>query len=200
MRIALGHQARTGKDTCADYIVAKYGGVKMAISDPVYTVAEHVQRAQGMSMVVQIKTGLVCAFCVSILGSPHRHGLLCDTIATILARNPGSELKKDRDLLRDIGMGMRDVYGSDVWINHLLGRLPAQGNVVVSDVKFLNEYQLLVHAGFTMIKVVRPERPYVTPHISETELAETTFDYVIINNSTLMYFGDRIDDVIALIK
>ncbi len=39
LRIALGHQARVGKDTFADYVIQKYGGQKAAFASALYQLA-----------------------------------------------------------------------------------------------------------------------------------------------------------------
>lgn len=50
MIVAFGHQARVGKDTAADYVVAKYGGVKLAAADPLRAGVAAMQRVLGVAV------------------------------------------------------------------------------------------------------------------------------------------------------
>ena len=47
LRIALGHQARVGKDTFADYVVARHGGHVMRFASGVYGIAGLIQLYLG---------------------------------------------------------------------------------------------------------------------------------------------------------
>jgi hypothetical protein len=48
MRIAFGHKSRSGKDTCADYIIKRYGGTKLNIAAPVYAISFSIQQVLNL--------------------------------------------------------------------------------------------------------------------------------------------------------
>jgi hypothetical protein len=47
LRLALGHQSRVGKDTFADYVLYRFGGVKLSFAGDLYEVAGCVQKYLG---------------------------------------------------------------------------------------------------------------------------------------------------------
>jgi len=63
-------------------------------------------------------------------------------------------VEKDRPLLQQIGMKMREIE-EDVWLNFLLRRADESDAkiVVVDDVRFINEVDKMREAGFVMIKI-----------------------------------------------
>ena len=47
---------------------------------------------------------------------------------------------------------------SDVWVRYLLNRIPkTPRNIVVDDIRYVNELQMLRESGFIIIRVTRPE-------------------------------------------
>ena len=51
IRIAFGFQAEVGKDTAADFLVFKYGGMKLAFADPLKEIRDFAQENIGSSAV-----------------------------------------------------------------------------------------------------------------------------------------------------
>jgi hypothetical protein len=43
MKIAFGLKMRSGKDTCVDYLISKYGGHKITFAKPLYEALYKVQ-------------------------------------------------------------------------------------------------------------------------------------------------------------
>ena len=86
-----------------------------------------------------------------------------------------SPQKKDRDLLINIGMGMRNIR-KDVWIEYLsramikdskrCSHLKLKHIPIVDDLRFVNEYDFLKENNFTIVKVS------VTPLVQEFRLRE----------------------------
>jgi hypothetical protein len=50
VRIAFGHKKRVGKDTACDYLISKYGGIKMSFAEPLYDILHHAQRVCGFEV------------------------------------------------------------------------------------------------------------------------------------------------------
>lgn len=48
MKIAFGYKAGSGKDTCVDFLIKKYGGCKLAFSDPIYDILHYAQKICNM--------------------------------------------------------------------------------------------------------------------------------------------------------
>lgn len=57
---------------------------------------------------------------------------------------------KDRRLLQQIGMKMREIR-EDVWIDYLINH--EGNNLIVDDVRFINEAEKLKAAGWTIVRI-----------------------------------------------
>lgn len=147
--IGLGNKSRSGKDTIADYLVSKYGFVKVSFASTLYDIMYAVQ---------------------SVLGEPNI---------------------KDTMLLQELGDLMQKRYNTDVFINLAMKKIAtavAQNkSIVVSDVRFYEEFNRLHDANFTLIKVHRENRPIDRDptHRSEVELDNASWDLVIDNNDSI---------------
>jgi len=103
---------------------------------------------------------------------------------------------KDRVLLQRLGAKLREV-DNDVWLLYLVNRMPIDRDIVVSDVRYVNEYELLLDLGFLMlrmevsrssqlrrIKALYPGMPaYTLDDKSEHLLDRYKFDYTILNET-----------------
>lgn len=49
MKIAFGFEMSSGKDTCVNYLIEKYGGVKIAFADALYDILYYAQSVCGFS-------------------------------------------------------------------------------------------------------------------------------------------------------
>jgi hypothetical protein len=95
-----------------------------------------------------------------------------------------------RTLLTDIGTSARE-YNSNIWIQVFAKTLSKCFNkkslVVVTDVRFRNEFDYLNQLGFFKIRIYRNDVKKGT-HISETsqdDIQDSEFDFIINNDGTL---------------
>ena len=92
-----------------------------------------------------------------------------------------------RDIMVQTGTHLgRGAFGENVWTDAMDHRLEAmkgkEALIVVDDVRFLNEYNLLRDYGALMVKVIRPDAaPYGA---MEGLLEGCNFDIAIINDGT----------------
>ncbi len=149
MRFAFGYHDGVGKDTACDYLVAKYGGVKLSFSTKLYDMMYEEQDRLEIP----------------------RH--------------------KDRHLLMKIAKDIRSV--DDAYFANVVERqiLTCQGNIFISDVRFMCEVEMLKRHGFTFVMIVNNQ-----PVVNEYDLAHFAFDHVIINDSSLETFYGKIENVI----
>ena len=108
-----------------------------------------------------------------------------------------------RKLLQDIGMKMREVK-TDVWVNYILRTLNNEDNrekdYIITDVRFMNEYELVKLGGNYMWRINRDIKREgdVNNHQSEIDLDNVTdFDAVIDNNGTLAELYAKVDILIS---
>jgi len=69
-----------------------------------------------------------------------------------IARDLFQMKEKDRPLLQKIGMKMREVRAS-VWIDYVIGVGDRYEDIVIDDVRFVNEAKALQEAGWTVIRL-----------------------------------------------
>lgn len=116
----------------------------------------------------------------------------------------GQELKKDPRLLQFLGEGLRQLYDRDIFVNSAvktISQITPNTHVVVTDLRYKNEYNMLKSMGFVTIRVNRKDRPIDRDptHISETDLDDATFDYVIDNDGTIQYLCDKVVEIVSSI-
>ena len=95
-----------------------------------------------------------------------------------------------RKALQDIGVGARQIFGEDFWIEQAFKGIitkPNQltGDYVITDVRFNNEAQAIKEWGGHIWRVERPGINPVNNHVSESELNVWNFDEMIYNAGTL---------------
>lgn len=70
-----------------------------------------------------------------------------------------------------------------------------QSNIVLSDLRFANEYDMLRRHDAVLIRVERIVVQYDNPHPSEGLLNDCRFDFYVNNNGTLDDLKCRIDEI-----
>lgn len=172
MKFAIGGKMGSGKDTIADYLCKKYGGVKIASSSGIYDIQHYAQD--------------ICGF----------------------------QREKDRYFLQTIGEWARQ-KDPDVWIrssiikaNKLLRDANSVKNVIISDIRYPNEFFLTKSNGWILIRVDRRDRNLqsrlgtgILDHPSETEIDKISWkdwDYTLDNNGTLQDLYEKIDEIVKI--
>lgn len=79
---------------------------------------------------------------------------------------------------------MRDHFNKDIWIYNLETKLQTNQNIVVSDIRYHNEYDLIKKYCGTIVKIIRPDEKYLL-HKSEQYIDEFPFNYIIYNKSSI---------------
>lgn len=92
-----------------------------------------------------------------------------------------------RKLLQDTADKIKKGFGENYFVEDLLFTIEKENNVIVTDCRYINEYEALKKEGFYFIKVER-DTEEVDPHSSENSvvtLHDNNFDFIIKNNSYL---------------
>lgn len=169
LRIAFGCEARVGKDTSAAYLANKLNEMQKQTS-------------------MRYETS-VLSFAEPLYNILHHAQRVC-----------GFEIGKDRKFLQWVGTDWARSIKSDVWVNLLverIGRL-SRRDIIVTDVRFIDEFEALKKLGFVMVRLIRTEKSeQVARHASETSAAnaDLPWDHIIDNNGTLEELYAKLDQL-----
>lgn len=127
-RIAFSGKMLVGKTTAANALVKELGFQKMSLADELKSVGQDI--GSWIHDMRMFNPGSLPA----LVDKTHPYG---------------------RAWLQWLGQRMRRVY-QDVWVQALFQRLPNDRDVVVDDVRFLNEAIALARHGFVLARIEIP--------------------------------------------
>ena len=169
--IGISGRAKAGKDTVADYLIARN------------------LVAGKVSIAASLKVLCHNLFNIPLVDMYDRKGSNTDIIISAEIANllPGlkgriGEYLTIRELLQFFGTDIVRVFNNDCWINLCINEIKAHtGSIyVVPDVRFPNEAQAIQRAGGFVIRLTR--NPLDMMHITETALDNYTgFDMIYDN-------------------
>lgn len=178
MIIGLGFKARAGKDTVGAYLVHKYGFVQESFA---YPLKEYIGK--------------------KIFGFNEKqlYGSLKEVVDPVWGKTP-------RQILQLAGTdALRNKVHNDVWVISMKRKVREHMNmgnqfVVITDVRFKNEAQMIKDMGGVVIRVHRdfPDQISNTKHSSELELENYDgWNHIINNNGTLDELFAQVDEIIV---
>ncbi len=105
----------------------------------------------------------------------------------------------------------RNMIHQNIWIETLFNRYDKNTDLLITDLRFPNEYEEIKKRGGIVIRINRPNLTKLTNlnssnssnssnHISECALDNYNFDYVINNNTTLYDLEIKVLNIINEIK
>lgn len=148
----------SGKDEVANIISRNYGHVRVAFADPLKDVIKTIFGVTEEELTDRVKK------------------------EKVLDRWPYCS---PRQLLQFIGTDMFRAYYPGVWVKAWQNRVMSiDAPVVASDVRFVDEADLIRSMGGLIIRVVRPGTKN-DGHISELSQEAIPADHVIMNDGTL---------------
>lgn len=112
---------------------------------------------------------------------------------------------KDPLALQKIATAYKEIYGDDVFVNEMRSEIEwkrkifgAEHRLIIGDVRHKNEVKMLREYGAIFIRIDRKNRPIDRDpaHISEVDLDDFDYDYIIENNGGIMDFQKNIDEVV----
>ena len=93
----------------------------------------------------------------------------------------------------------RNMIHPNIWVNTLFNRYDKNTNLLITDLRFPNEYDEIKKRGGIVIRINRSNENS-SNHISECALDNHNFDYVINNDRTLEYLKTNVLNIINDIK
>ena len=178
--IAICGSKRSGKDVLADHLVKKYNYEKMKISQPLKDLLSQLFNFSHDQLETDLKE----------LKDPN-----WDITPRQAMQFFGTEIMqyKIQELLPAIG--------KKFWINSLISKLSIHKKYVISDLRFLHEYEEFIKYNVYIIKIVRPNLKVDDDnHISEEEFNHIPCDLVLQNDSDIESLLNKFDNAFNLIK
>jgi len=176
MIIGLTGYAQSGKDTVANILVERYGFTRVAFADKI---REYLYETNPMYD--------------SIVGEPL-------FVKDKVDRDGWEEAKKSphiRRLLQNSGVAARKIFGDGFWVHEAMKTMLKDPrpdmNYVITDVRFLNEADMIKANKGQIWRIKRLGVDPVNSHVSETQMDGYPVDQIFVNNSTL-------DDLEVLVK
>lgn len=112
--------------------------------------------------------------------------------------------KSPRQLMQLLGTEYgRNLIDENIWVKHMTRRIDdatrAGSDIVITDVRFKGEADLIRSLGGEVWRIVRPNAATTehSCHISEREAAEIQADRAITNSGTLEQLYELIDEAIG---
>jgi len=172
MKFIIVGRARSGKSTIANYLSDKYHIPSFALGDSLK----------------QLTFKLLSVFNISINSVHDLHD--------------DNTKEKYRAYLQQIGTECcRSVFGENIWCETLDKEISQLNNWIISDVRFLNEYNYFTqkYPDAITIKVVR-DFSIAASHQSELETKQIKTKYFIENNNTFDMLYENIDNIVIYHK
>lgn len=177
--IGIHGAARTGKDTCANYLVAHCAFLAFAFAGP-------------------LKAALAQMFHLS---HEQLEGTLKEVPLIAIGKSP-------RELMQLLGTEWgRHLVHDDLWLllarQHLdnmleLNNEQLQG-FVISDVRFENEAHWVRAQGGTVLHIQRPDAAPVNAHASEAGIVVHDNDFVIHNDADLAHLHTQLRHLLLIL-
>jgi hypothetical protein len=109
--------------------------------------------------------------------------------------------QKNGDLMQDVADVVKKHMGYNYFVSYLhdqIGLCDPSDNIVVTDVRYKNEYIMLQSLGFIFVRVTREDRPIDRNqnHDSEHQLAHSWFDHNIDNNGDIEALKQKIEEIV----
>lgn len=178
--IALHGQAGCGKSTISDHLVATRGYQVRSFAEPI--------RQMLIAMGVDPKYFTRALKGVPIPEFGHKS-------ARYLMQTLGTEWGREK--VRD-SLWLDIMYRSSGFQSYLSG-----GNLVIDDLRFLNEFEFLAGNKALMVKIVRPGLPPpdggVAGHASESGIPDNSFHYFLCNDTTVESLLSRTEQLLKVV-
>jgi cytidylate kinase len=164
MIIGLSGYAQSGKDTVANILVENYGYTRVAFADKIrdflYDMNPMVDNVAGEPIFLKERVD--------------RDGW------EVAKKNPHI-----RRTLQNAGVAARKNFGEDFWVDQALASIFQHENTVITDVRFINEAEMVRHQDGQIWRIKRLGVTAVNGHVSEQEMDGYPVDQIFTNNSSI---------------
>lgn len=182
--IAICGEKRSGKDVLANHIVNKYGYTRLSFAEPLKELVK-----------------LIFNFSDEQVGLIDGDNDEKDTIDEKWGISPRKALQFiGTEVLQHKIQELIPNIGRDYFANILLSKIEDDKTYVISDLRFIHEYEKIKHLDIDIIKVIRPslttdeEDGQNKEHLSEIENQYIPCNKEIINDGTLEDYINKFEN------
>lgn len=175
MLIGLTGAALAGKDSVGEHLRTSHGFLAKAFADPL---------RDGLKVMLGLRDEHF---------APAAKEVAIDWIG-----------KSPRELMQTLGTEWgREQVCRQLWVTHMARRIkkPLRSglNVVITDVRYVREAELIHRHGGEIWRIVRPAGPRTGhgEHTSEKESRRIIADYDLVNDGTLDDLWEQVDDTLS---
>ena len=164
MIIGLTGYAQSGKDTVAKILVENYGYTRVAFADKI---RDFLYEMNPMVDNIAFEP-------IFLRDHVDRNGW------EVAKKNPHV-----RRTLQNAGVAARKTFGEDFWVDKALASILRHENTVITDVRFINEAEMVKHQDGQVWRIKRLGVTAVNGHVSEQEMDDYPVDQIFTNNSSI---------------
>lgn len=175
--LGISGYATSGKDTVAGILHDLYG-------------YEQISFAKALRDCVAVLNPLVAG---AVPGRDVRVSEMLDTYGYEETKSRSLEYRR---LLQVMGTEVgREILGADIWVDTAFSRAPEGKLLVVSDVRFPNEFESIKARGGQVWRIERKGVTAVNAHVSETALDGFGFDHILFNYGSIRDLASKVMSV-----
>lgn len=173
--IGITGKAGVGKDTLADKIIERYGGVKLGFADSIKNACKELFQLSHEQLHIREEKE---------------------------KKDPRWD-KSPRELMQILGTDLlRNHFDENIFIKSTLERIKKLSIkneiIIVSDCRFENETQMIRNLNGIIIHLTRPKVKHINNHISENTLKIFVKDIELINNSSIENLIEKIKMIFVI--
>ncbi len=189
-RIAISGKMASGKTTASSILVNQYGYQRMSFGNPI--------KKLGRLVSIPYNDEDIDRFMIDLcLGNENKAGQCLDILYDEIIpkyEDLNMDIKNDqtRAFMQDVGQSFK-IVDPYIWANYLVTNLPVDRNIVIDDLRFKTELEVLKKAGFITVRLnippaIQAERikqlfghidPSRLAEISEVDLDNEKFEIII---------------------
>ena len=176
MIIGISGKAGSGKDTAAKMLEVLYANPDISYEDFVNRKYKNFVDIEVVHFADILKETVQALFAIGEWETNTQEGKKV-TISWIG--------KTVRELLQEVGQGLRDAIDPDVWVKALFANTEDWANIIIADVRYPNELEAIKERGGVLIRIDR-NGAGAGNHSSETALDDyNDWDFHIGNNGSM---------------
>jgi len=193
--IGIGGLFSSGKDTVADYLVEKYGWVKMGMSDPLN------------DALLTLNPLIDCQFegAAELNWETDQRFVRYEIVENALGYTNSKLIPEVRRLLQVLGTEVgRNMMGENTWIDiaeRRINNIHRNGqSVILTGLRFPNETRMIRQNRGHLWWVNRPElnnTGQTATHSSENSVDASNFDHIIENSGSLEELYEKVDKILV---